>query len=344
MGDLGATRREQREEYLLKRILGPRVKNEVKKTVKLWNAVTRQAMRTETGLWLARSDDARTSVKVKVVDGLPPAVKKLIAGIDDPVLWDFILHRGLLRYTGQGLTLIAKHWKSVPQLLAPKSPSATKDELDRVTQLVYALYSLVRGHDIGKRIMALPVDPLGLYYIDEHRIEIYWMSIGLLARNEGFDIEDLTAVVLAHELAHAFSHVGFDIDENQWSSKTFARTRPEIIEGLAQFYTGAVCERMAERRPSPVGAFKHLLDNQEGPYLAHKDWTAPNESAGEIVRKAMVEYRMRPEGGYERFRDLLMRARRDLGSTTKRRKRDDLPADPDVGSSDDGQTSFWDKT
>ena len=339
MSGLGTPRKVARSEFLLKRILGQRVKNEVKKSVKLWNAVTRLAMRTETGLWIGRGEGARDTVKVRVVDGLPPEVQELITGIDDEVLWDFILHRGLLRNTSQGLGLILRHWQSVPGLLAPKPPAASEIEIEHTQQLVDDIYSLVRGHDIGKRIMALPADPLGVYYSREHRIEIYWMSIGLLARNEGFDIEDLTVVVLAHELAHAFSHVGFDTDEAQWDTDTFARTDKRIKEGLAQFYTGAVCERMEARRPSLPSSFKHLLDNQSGPYLVHLGWTQPDESPGEIVRKAMVEYRRQEKGEYGCFLELLDRARRDLVKRQRRRKRDDIPDDPEV---EDGQGELWD--
>ena len=36
----------------------------------------------------------------------------------------------------------------------------------------------------------------------------------------GFDVEALTYVVLAHELAHAYTHLGRDIDGNAWDTES----------------------------------------------------------------------------------------------------------------------------
>src|SRR5438874_9579187 len=98
-------------------------------------------------------------------------------------------------------------------------------------------------------------------------------------------IEDLTLVVLAHELTHGYTHIGRDIDGIQWNDRAFGTSDPMIVEGLAQFYTHVLTERMAARNPGPHMAYTKLLTIQSGPYHAHLDWLADEvRQRGEIVR------------------------------------------------------------
>ncbi len=39
-------------------------------------------------------------------------------------------------------------------------------------------------------------------------------------------IEDLTLVVLAHELTHGYTHIGRDIDGIQWNDRAFGTSDP----------------------------------------------------------------------------------------------------------------------
>jgi hypothetical protein len=61
--------------------------------------------------------------------------------------------------------------------------------------------------------------------------------IGITARALGVSPDALTIVVLAHELAHAYAHLGRDIDNERWETEQFAKSDIDIVEGLAQFYT-----------------------------------------------------------------------------------------------------------
>lgn len=54
-------------------------------------------------------------------------------------------------------------------------------------------------------------DALGAYFYEIPHIELYWIPIVLIAEAIGASIEDITIIVLIHELAHAYTHVGMDI-------------------------------------------------------------------------------------------------------------------------------------
>jgi hypothetical protein len=98
----------------------------------------------------------------------------------------------------------------------------------------------------------------------------------------------LTGVVLAHELAHAYSHVGSDADDRYWSTDLFAKSDHELKEGLAQYYTMRVCQRIAESHPGLLNAFDALLLHQPDAYRVHAKW---ENATAERVRLAMLETR-----------------------------------------------------
>lgn len=101
--------------------------------------------------------------------------------------------------------------------------------------LIHALFD--------KRVETVHDDILGSYNprpkgarYSESRIEIFWGVVGLFAQVLGAPLEPVTAVVLAHELAHAYTHAGLDIDGVRWEASDFRRSELAIVEGLAQYY------------------------------------------------------------------------------------------------------------
>ena len=73
----------------------------------------------------------------------------------------------------------------------------------------------------------------------------------------GATVEALTVVVAAHELSHAYTHLGRDIDGRCWDTEAFAHAETGMVEGLAQFYTALICDKLepcsAERVQSLAG-------------------------------------------------------------------------------------------
>jgi hypothetical protein len=107
----------------------------------------------------------------------------------------------------------------------------------------------------------------------------------------GVSVEALTLVVAAHELAHAYTHLGRDIDGERWTTENFAATNLAIAEGLAQFYAKVICKKLETRFPAAWEAYERLLKLQSGPYLVHEEWTEGGEAAGEVVRISMITCR-----------------------------------------------------
>jgi hypothetical protein len=48
----------------------------------------------------------------------------------------------------------------------------------------------------------------------------------------GCAVDDLAIVVLTHELAHAYTQLGADIDGRRWAAASFAKAETELKEGL----------------------------------------------------------------------------------------------------------------
>jgi hypothetical protein len=89
-------------------------------------------------------------------------------------------------------------------------------------------------------------DVLGAYFFHLRFVNLYWMAIGFIAGVLNLPVEALTVVVAAHELAHAYSHLGKDIDGVRWNTQTFSETELGIVEGLAQYYTEIVCKAIRD--------------------------------------------------------------------------------------------------
>ena len=113
--------------------------------------------------------------------------------------------------------------------------------------------------DPVKMILAFNEDVLGVYDCTESgrdeftpnraSISLYWGVIGSVAHMDGYTVEDLTVVVLAHELAHAYTQLGADTDGRRWRAELFRQAEPALVEGLAQYYTERTLLRTAWSLP-----------------------------------------------------------------------------------------------
>jgi hypothetical protein len=166
------------------------------------------------------------------------------------------------------------------------------------------------------KLRGMDSDILGAYFFVRPDIELYWMVIGVYAGFLGVQIEDLTAVVLIHALAHAYSHRGRDIDGVAWDTESFAESDPLIVEGIAQFYTRTVCALLSSRIPGILSAFERLLSLQHpvfSDFLKRLGEGKTHFRVGETVRSAMVEYRSGEVRSYEQFLELVEREARRIG-------------------------------
>ena len=188
--------------------------------------------------------------------------------------------------------------------------------LEDAGQTIAALLKEASRANVLGQIFAIREDVLGVYRFNpptqpswgdtddaNARIELFWGVIGLVSRLLGVSLEGLTMKVLAHELAHAYTHVGADADGRRWGTTAFQRTDRTLLEGLAQYYTCRVLERLGKQAPGAMDAYEKLLPHQPEIYRTHLGWL--ENHSPEEVREAMLTIRCRDAGRLAEFELLL---------------------------------------
>ena len=229
---------------------------------KRFGPAIREALRQETGLLLNRSridSDGRqtgegSTVPIQVTAALPEELHSF--EFSDEVSLHILLsqHSSSMEHLQAGLPGVTHLYES---LLATSPPpfSVTTDDVKLVRDLqakIERMMATLTQANPVQAILHADEDVLGRYryvvsqYREEWRgsIDLYWGVIGVVAKMLGVQIEPLAVVVLAHESAHAYTHLGIDIDGGRWSSSAFAETDLPLKEGLAQYYTLQICRRL----------------------------------------------------------------------------------------------------
>lgn len=286
---------QQRAIALIKPLIPPDAEERVNRAYKEFRQIVRTHIRSETRLTLA-DEDSRDNVPVKIVDGFPTRIAQLIDSNQDRTLWRLILALPKLGGIIDGLGLLVENWDEFERWLElPPAVQGSKPSLDKSIEVAKALQALAVTKKIFEQLKEINEDILGVYRFGDRegpRVEIFWMAHALFAGAFGLRIEDLTVVTLAHELSHAYTHIGRDIDGKAWIEPGFGKSDLAVVEGLAQFYTLAVAEKLNIRAPGVLPAFKKLLEFQSAPYKAHEDWLkASPKQRGESVRFAMLRAR-----------------------------------------------------
>ena len=299
---------EKRWAHLLEAAM-PGARQQVEQAFRQWNSVLRDQVRSETALRLSVGNESQ-SVPVRVSDGLPrPFAETLLTF---PNYEWLILNRPDIEATARGALLIAQNHESAAAMVREQGVVASGEGLgDTATTARLLLAELDRLEAI-KRIADCREDVMGAYFFRVPEIRLFWVPIGIVARLLGVPIEALTVVVLTHELAHAYSHLGRDIDSESWRTSSFASADMHIVEGIAQFYTQVICEALQSRFPAARIAFEALIKNQSGPYTAYREWVTESERGGEVVRVAMIECRSRDIVSTEEFVDAIDRYRQQV--------------------------------
>jgi hypothetical protein len=250
----------------------------------------------------------------------------LIGRFDDPVLWRIIAAQPKLGAILDGLNFLLVDWRSFeewPPL--PASAKGSRDAILKTAEAAHALQQVAVTKEVTGELKKIWEDILGAYHFrrphPQNRgwlsvtpwIEIYWMPMALISSMLGVRIEDLTVVVLAHELAHGYTHMGKDIDGNCWENDAFGTADLAVVEGLAQFYTEVATNRLRHRFVGAHNAYEKLLELQSGPYLAHQDWAINSKApSGETVRFAMLAVRSRKELKHADWKAALKETRHKL--------------------------------
>jgi len=307
-------RREGEEDgsYLISALeaASPGVREAVERACKQWNTILRDYLRNETALRLTVGDDTR-AVPVRVVSGVPTVFASVMIPLRG-LEW-LLLNRPSLVATAEGTRFMAEHVDEVRGWWGEEVGPSGRDEITGVHQTAEAWLRQLDAAKAVDQIVGIEEDVLGAYYFRVPEIRLYWVVIGITARILGISPEALTIVVLAHELTHAYTHLGQDIDGLRWDTETFAATHLDVVEGLAQFYTGVLCKRLEPRMPTAFVAYEKLLEKQGGPYKAHLQWGEDEQTRnGEIIRGSMIECRCQGRTKTEQFMESVQRYREGI--------------------------------
>lgn len=251
-------------------------------------------------------ESQHTSVPIRVVAGLPEPLKQVgeetvpsgeRLGIEKIGLWAQDI---------QSLDAIAVHLRPLITTLHEIPGWEDRAErydrrLDQTFSLAQELAAYAAKAELLKRITEINKDILGVYMPtsglspDRGQIEIYWMVIGAVARLLGVDTEALAVVVIAHELAHAYTHVGLDSSRNRWEDG-FWNCNPGITEGIAQYYTHMTAAALKEERGYDRiwTAYDQLTKLQEanGADIYVNHWVWIDKISPEAMRQALIDLRM----------------------------------------------------
>lgn len=179
------------------------------------------------------------------------------------------------------------------------------------------LLQIIDKYDLVKELLSFNKDILGCYQYStdqnhfdyqtsaNREILLYWWVIGLTAPRLGVTVEALTAVVLAHELAHAYTHLGYDIDGNRWADSGFQESDLKVTEGLAQYYTERVMSKLMFKIPDGWDAYTKLLEKQSVYYRAHKLWINEMKATPESVREALIQARSLQRTSLNQFNEMV---------------------------------------
>jgi hypothetical protein len=305
----------------------------VEKTRERFNPLVREALRQETGLKLNRSERARqdryeeerVTVQITVESGLPKPLQEMDFTTEEAALFLIGRHQAELFRLRESLPGVQS---LIYDMAAANDPLVSDGEsqhaAETLLKLVDLLLKRLEADNLVGRILSVDEDVLGAYFPPAQRgrelvgrVELYWGVIGLMAQSLGTSAEALTVVVLAHELAHAYTHLGTDIDGERWDHEVFSQAEKRLLEGLAQYYTCQVCHQLEDTMPDAVQAYEMLLHRQSWLYRAHLDWLEPLHTSEE-VRYAILESRRQDLRTLEDFEIALDRTRGSLGRKSPR--------------------------
>lgn len=294
----------------------PEIKNKVEQTQKNYNALIRNQIRSEIGLKLLKGDksssnqiedDKSTYVMVHTVDTLSDSFIKLVQKRNPTSSFDLFLKmlikKSLLESTIKGLDFTIQNENDLRDFYYMNSDDLetlyylSVQETISIQSYIKKIVSFLDQQGLVKDLSNLDLDNindgdiLGAYWIRHNTIEIYWAVIGIIALELGVSVESLTFVVLTHELVHAYTHLGRDIDDQLWDTDAFCQTDLIILEGLAQFYTDKICLNLNSRFPAAHETYLKLLEYQPYQYQAYQGWTDRHQDSAEIIRSCLIECR-----------------------------------------------------
>lgn len=289
----------------------PETEERVRRVRDQMRATVQDALRSECRLVMRTAEELAEhrqggQVPVEIAPGHPAVLDRLILPEDMDIALRLARYRPALEQARFGVTGLLELHRELQRVGNNVfSHLITERELKSSADWATTLLAFLALHDPLNKVLGVSEDFLGVYRYglldpdaDEYAVNratilLYWGVIGLVADWIPCAIEDLTLVVLTHELAHAYTQLGADIDGRRWPVRAFHSAEPSLKEGLAQYYTERVLKRLEHRNRGAYKVYEEMLPRQPVDYQGHKLWA--NDSSSEAVRRAMLEVRRAPQ-------------------------------------------------
>jgi hypothetical protein len=215
------------------------------------------------------------------------------------------------------VTHFQKRLQGVPDVLKEfpelQPPDGLLDGCLKTTRMIM---DKVIGQELLPEILAVHGERFGTFTLDDSvqggKVKLYWAVMGYFVYTKPeVSLEGLAEFILAHELAHAFIHVGFDAVSRRWVGDDFKKTDNSLKEALAQYYAVKVVEELGEKLPHARDSYKALLAMQKGKnYRLHEPWLDPETGYHpEIMRAALIP--LRQSGPIRKFEEFAKRLGRE---------------------------------
>lgn len=258
---------------------------------KRYNATITEYLKDFTGFKLRHDKISPYSmVQVDIVTTIPPDLLSLLENISELEI-ELILELDSLKRSINTFEFIEINYLEICELLRTRFRIPDIAAISSTHQFVADIIAYIQSSELYKKLNLLGLDNLlGAYFFRAGRIELYWPALAFYSAWKGLPLNDLTLVVLAHEKAHAITHLGFDLDGVNWNTNSFADSDLHIVEGLAQFYTEKVCAGM-NIGFNLLNTYVKLRDAQSSPYSSYSSWLASDKSRDEKIRLTMLNTR-----------------------------------------------------
>jgi hypothetical protein len=153
--------------------------------------------------------------------------------------------------------------------------------------------------------------PFGVYNIKNSRISLYIKPIYFYCKVKNLNFKTFVILVLIHELAHGYSHIGLDKDRQSWEK--IGVTDLNIVEGIAQYYTKRFFEKYNKRFNDGLSVFESLLEDQANCYKAFIEWQVSDEQ----LYRAFVELRRNGKTKTGEFKELIEASKTAIRNKSK---------------------------
>ena len=144
------------------------------------------------------------------------------------------------------------------------------------------------------------------------------MPLAIFAPLLGVPLATLSVVVLCHELVHAYTHRGIDLNKVSWRTDRFIATDTYVKEGLAQYYTEQIMRGLGDRLPDGLATFLAKTAKQSAPYTTYQNWLGEKKQPSpEATRLAMLEFRnaLPPVFEHQKFVETLKSAQAQISGS-----------------------------